>query len=130
MRLRISRAEIDCEICGHWPGDPVHLAFAKAASIHSQIKFRDKAKMGFHVRIYSERLVLRHQWRISRQVDAFKDNVFIEIERDGIVGLGEAAHNPRYDESLDSTLGFLQATRPVLEKCHPSHYRHVIDEID
>ncbi|OGC00322.1 hypothetical protein A2V82_17490 [candidate division KSB1 bacterium RBG_16_48_16] len=86
--------------------------------------------MGFHVRIYSERLVLRHQWRISRQVDAFKDNVFIEIERDGIVGLGEAAHNPRYDESLDSTRRFLDAATPVLERCHPRHFQHVIDEID
>jgi L-alanine-DL-glutamate epimerase-like enolase superfamily enzyme len=86
--------------------------------------------MGFHIRIYTERLVLKHQWRISRQADAFKDNVFIEIERDGIVGLGEAAHNPRYNESLDSTRGFLQAATPVLEKCHPSHFRHVIDEIN
>ena len=45
-----------------------------------------------------KRLTLTHTWTISRNSSDFKDNVFVRIERDGVVGWGEAAPNVRYGE--------------------------------
>ena len=63
----------------------------------------------------TKRLMLRHTWTISRNSSDFKDNVFVCIERDGVVGLGEAAPNVRYGESTEQTLAALQNARGFFE---------------
>ena len=55
-----------------------------------------------------KRLTLRHTWTLSRNSTDFKDNVFVRIERDGIVGRGEAAPNVRYGESTEQTVAALK----------------------
>lgn len=62
-----------------------------------------------------KRLTLKHTWTIARNSSDFKDNVFVRIERDGVVGWGEAAPNVRYGESAEKTLAVLERTRPLLE---------------
>lgn len=61
------------------------------------------------------RLTLKHTWTIARNSSDYKDNVFVRIERDGVVGWGEAAPNVRYGESAEKTLAVLERTRPLLE---------------
>jgi L-alanine-DL-glutamate epimerase-like enolase superfamily enzyme len=62
-----------------------------------------------------KRLMLTHTWTISRNSSDFKDNVFVRIERDGVVGWGEAAPNARYGQSADQTLADLEKVRSLVE---------------
>jgi L-alanine-DL-glutamate epimerase-like enolase superfamily enzyme len=62
-----------------------------------------------------KRLVLRHTWTISRNSSDFKDNVFVRVERDGVVGWGEAAPNVRYGQSAEQTEAALEKVRPLIE---------------
>jgi L-alanine-DL-glutamate epimerase-like enolase superfamily enzyme len=61
-----------------------------------------------------KRLTLKHTWTISRNSSDFKDNVFVRIERDGVVGWGEAAPNVRYGESAEQTIDALEKTRSLV----------------
>ncbi len=70
----------------------------------------------------TKRLMLRHTWTISRNSSNFKDNVFACIERDGVVGMGEAAPNIRYGESAEQTLAALQRARDLFESGDWFHY--------
>mgnify|MGYP000873900899 CR=1 FL=1 len=61
------------------------------------------------------RLMLTHTWTIARNSSDFKDNVFVRIERDGIVGWGEAAPNVRYGQSAEGTIEMLEKARPFVQ---------------
>lgn len=75
----------------------------------------NKPKEQTRFTLSTKRLMLRHTWTISRNSSAFKDNVFVCIERDGVVGLGEAAPNIRYGESTEQTLAALQNAKELFE---------------
>lgn len=62
-----------------------------------------------------KRLMLTHTWTISRNSSDYKDNVFVRIERDGVVGWGEAAPNVRYGQSAEATIAMLEKARPLIE---------------
>jgi L-alanine-DL-glutamate epimerase-like enolase superfamily enzyme len=62
-----------------------------------------------------KRLLLRHMWTISRNSSDFKDNVFVRLERDGLVGWGEAAPNVRYHQSAEQTIAAIETARPLIE---------------
>ncbi|MDZ7373472.1 MAG: dipeptide epimerase [candidate division KSB1 bacterium] len=79
----------------------------------------DRSHPGFVLRYRPLRLELKHAWTLSRGTSHFKENVFVELECDGVVGLGEAAHNVRYGESLESTQQALEQARPLLERADP-----------
>jgi L-alanine-DL-glutamate epimerase-like enolase superfamily enzyme len=68
------------------------------------------------------RLLLRHTWTISRNSSDFKDNVFVRLERDGVVGWGEAAPNVRYGESAERTIAAIEKVRPFIEAGDWWHY--------
>jgi L-alanine-DL-glutamate epimerase-like enolase superfamily enzyme len=72
--------------------------------------------------ISGKRLVLRHTWTLSRNSSDFKDNVFLRIERDGIVGWGEAAPNVRYGESAEKTVAALERAQGSFESGDWSAY--------
>jgi len=74
---------------------------------------------GFSMEIKSKRLELRHAWTIARNTSTYKEYAFVKLEKDGVVGLGEAAHNVRYGESLESIIATLEKARPILETCDP-----------
>jgi L-Ala-D/L-Glu epimerase / N-acetyl-D-glutamate racemase len=65
--------------------------------------------------VTTKRLKLQHTWTIARCSDDFKDNVFVRIERDGLVGQGEAAPNVRYGESAEKTRGVLEQVQGLFE---------------
>ncbi|MGE5294646.1 MAG: dipeptide epimerase [Solirubrobacterales bacterium] len=60
-------------------------------------------------------LKLTHTWTISRNSSDVKDNVFVRIERDGVVGWGEAAPNVRYGQSAEQTMTVLTKARSMIE---------------
>ena len=65
--------------------------------------------------VSQKRLMLRHTWSISRNSSDFKDNVFVRLERDGVVGWGEAAPNVRYGQTAEQTAAALEKVRPLVE---------------
>jgi len=72
--------------------------------------------------ITTRRLELQHTWTIARGSADFKDYHYIELEHEGVIGMGEAAHNLRYAESLESIHAFLEANRDFLEQAEPWHF--------
>lgn len=74
-------------------------------------------------------LKLKHSWGISRGVWHVKQNVFVRLEKDGITGLGEAAPNIRYDETPESTVGFIEKAKPLLENSDPEQFYDLGKEI-
>jgi L-alanine-DL-glutamate epimerase-like enolase superfamily enzyme len=69
-----------------------------------------------------KRLLLRHTWTISRNSSDFKDNVFVRLERDGLVGWGEAAPNVRYNQSAEQTIAAIEKARPLVKAGDWLHY--------
>lgn len=60
------------------------------------------------------KLELANVWTISRNSSAFKQNVFVRLDCDGITGIGEAAPNVRYDETPQATqAAILQAANAL-----------------
>ncbi len=72
--------------------------------------------------VSQRRLRLRHTWTISRNSSDFKDNVFVRVERDGIVGWGEAAPNVRYNQSAEQTIAAVEKARSAVEAGDWLHY--------
>lgn len=69
-----------------------------------------------------KQLLLKHTWTISRNSTDFKNNVFVKIEKDGVIGMGEAAPNIRYDETAESTVAMINQTLPLFEKYDLWHF--------
>jgi L-alanine-DL-glutamate epimerase-like enolase superfamily enzyme len=86
----------------------------------------DRATM----QVKTRRLELKHTWTISRNSSDFKDNVFIRLERDGIVGWGEAAPNVRYQESAAQTVERLEKVRALVEHADWREYVDLKTQID
>ncbi len=74
--------------------------------------------------VSQRRLLLRHTWTLSRNSSDFKDNVFVRLERDGLVGWGEAAPNVRYEQSVEQTVAAIEKARPLIEG---GDWRHYVD---
>ena len=72
--------------------------------------------------VSTRRLTLRHTWTIARGSSDFKDNVFVRIERNGIVGWGEAAPHVRYSETPQQAVAALENAGPILESSDWFHY--------
>lgn len=69
-----------------------------------------------------KQLNLTHTWTISRNSSDVKNNVFVKYTRNGVVGIGEAAPNIRYNETPESTIEVIQKAIPVVEKFDPWHF--------
>jgi L-alanine-DL-glutamate epimerase-like enolase superfamily enzyme len=72
--------------------------------MHDLISGSGPAKL--NVRIV--RLKLKHPWTLSRNSSAYKENVIVTIDKNGITGFGEAAPNIRYGENAKNTLELIQ----------------------
>lgn len=72
-----------------------------------------------------KRLQLKHAWTISRNSSQFKDNVFVKLEKDGVIGLGEAAPNVRYGESAELTIKEIQKAEDIFKDYDWSDYKNI-----
>ncbi len=66
------------------------------------------------VKIYE--LKLRQAWGLSRGTWTTRRNAFVRIERDGVIGFGEAAPIARYSETAESAAAFIEKARPILDR--------------
>ena len=93
--------------------------FLKAAVISGagglSLLARDRVDTASQFTVSTRRLSLSHTWTIARNSSDFKDNVFVRVERDGIVGWGEAAPNVRYGESTQKTIEALRSVKDLVE---------------
>ncbi len=80
---------------------------------------QNKSATGMKLTYEIKRLNLKHTWTISRNSSDFKQNVFVTLEKDGIIGYGEAAPNVRYDETPESTVAVIEKAIPLFEKADP-----------
>jgi len=91
-----------------------------------QIKGSGKAM----IEIKTKKLNLAHTWTISRNSSDYKDNVFVKIEKDGIVGYGEAAPNVRYGENSELTTEKLQDAKLIFDEHDLFHYTDIKEALD
>jgi L-alanine-DL-glutamate epimerase-like enolase superfamily enzyme len=66
------------------------------------------------VKLYD--LKLKQAWGLSRGTWTTRRNAFVRIEKDGVVGLGEAAPIARYNETAESAAAFIEKARPVIDR--------------
>jgi len=62
-----------------------------------------------NLRWHKRRMELKHPWTLSRGTSEFKEYWLVELEGGAFIGRGEAAHNVRYGESLESIEGYFEA---------------------
>jgi L-Ala-D/L-Glu epimerase / N-acetyl-D-glutamate racemase len=82
------------------------------------------------IEIKTKRLNLTHTWTIARNSSDFKDNVFVRIERDGVVGYGEAAPNVRYGEDAAKTTQRMNETKTIFQDNDWHHYVNIKTALD
>jgi len=61
----------------------------------------------FTIRFRTQELAFVHAFGISRWTRTHTKNVFVELEAEGIIGIGEAAPNARYQESHETAEAYL-----------------------
>lgn len=61
----------------------------------------------FKLRFKTKELAFMHAFGISRWTRTHTKNVFVELEAEGIIGIGEAAPNARYQESSETAESYL-----------------------
>ncbi len=82
------------------------------------------------ITVKTKRLELAHTWTISRNSSNFKNNVFVKIEKDGVVGYGEAAPNVRYGENDELTTQKINAARNVFKENDIFHFVNIKEALD
>ncbi|MEQ1842119.1 MAG: dipeptide epimerase, partial [Verrucomicrobiales bacterium] len=81
------------------------------------------------LRVEERELTLVHPWTIARGSTSVKRYAYVEVMRDGIAGLGEAAHNIRYGESIESVRAVFAAAAPLLRDGNPWRYQSLFTRL-
>ena len=82
------------------------------------------------ISVKKQRLPLEHNWTIARNSSDYKDNVFITIEENNVVGIGEAAPNIRYNESANRTISSIKGAVNFLEKSDLFDYQDIKSHLE
>jgi len=75
-------------------------------------------KISYQIR----QLNLKHTWTTFRDSSNVKQNVFVKLEKDGIIGIGEAAPNIRYQETPETAVQVIQKAIPLFENADPFEF--------
>ncbi len=67
-------------------------------------------------------LNLKDTWTIARDSIKFKQNVIVRLEKDDVVGYGEAAPNTRYGETAESSIEIIEKAVSMFKECDPWNY--------
>ena len=73
-----------------------------------------KGRVRITTRIYE--LHLRQTWTLSRGSWSTRRNLLVRLEKDGVVGYGEAAPIARYHESAESNQALVEKALPFWKK--------------
>ncbi|MDE3067827.1 MAG: dipeptide epimerase [Verrucomicrobiota bacterium] len=81
-------------------------------------------------RIHTEtvRLELKHIWTISGGSADFKENVLVHYERDGLAGIGEAAHLTVGEHTAEKTVQAIERLVPFYETVDPFAFAGLPDQ--
>ncbi len=82
------------------------------------------------IEVKTKRLELKHTWTISRNSSNFKNNVFVKLEHEGIIGYGEAAPNVRYGEDAELTTQRINESRDIFHNSSLYHYVNIKNALD
>ena len=82
-------------------------------------------KNAAHIRYKTMRLDLNHPWVIARGGADFKENVFVFYEREGITGLGEAAHLTAAGQTPAQTIAGIEKLLPLYQSSDPWQFDHI-----
>jgi len=77
------------------------------------------------IRYETVRLELNHPWVIARGGTDFKENVFASYERDGITGIGEAAHLTAAGQTPAQTIAGIEKLLPLYQSTDPWQFDHL-----
>ncbi len=75
-------------------------------------------KISYQIR----QLNLKHTWTTVRDSSNIKQNVFVKLEKDGIIGIGEAAPNIRYQETPETTVKVIEKAVSLFENADPFEF--------
>jgi len=75
-------------------------------------------KLSYQIR----QLDLKHTWTTARNSSDYKQNIFVQLEKDGIIGIGEAAPNIRYQETPETTVEMIEKATPLFENADPFEF--------
>ncbi len=103
------------------------LSFSSEAAVEAKKAFTARSTPKITAKRYD--LLLKHAWTLSRNTATVKNNVFVRLERDGVVGWGEAGPNVRYNESWESTMKAIDEARPIFEKENWWHFADISDQV-
>ncbi len=76
------------------------------------------------------KLELGHTWTISRGSTDYKEDVFVFYEKDGITGIGEAAHMTGAGQNADRTISELKKIIPVYVDSDPFEFYELPDRVN
>ena len=76
------------------------------------------------------KLELGHTWTISRGSTDYKEDVFVFYEKDGITGIGEAAHMTGTGQNADRTISELKKIIPVYVDSDPFEFYELPDRVN
>jgi L-Ala-D/L-Glu epimerase len=74
-------------------------------------------------------LQLRHTFTIARSSESVSRTVIVELEKDGVVGYGEASPSEFYGHTPESVAQSLEKARPALERADPRRFRPLLEEL-
>ena len=75
------------------------------------------------------RLQLKHTWTTVMSSSNFRDTLHVQYGRDGLVGYGEGAPIPRYNETPQSVKYAVETVRGLLEKADPTQFSKIMAEV-
>lgn len=108
-----------------WMGrSAVAAGFLNGAALTTGCASRNgnRSDRGMHLSCEQVELELRHTWTISRNSSDVKPNIIVKLEKDGIVGYGEAAPNVRYNETPESTTALMDKAVPLFAEADPWNF--------
>lgn len=114
-----SKSLLSLAFLGHLPGN-------SRAKISTLLK---ESNGGAMIEVKTKRLFLQHTWTISRNSSDYKDNVFVKIEKDGVIGYGEAAPNVRYGEDHEKTTDRINKVKGLVAHFDLWQFAELKDEI-
>ncbi|RFC48877.1 MAG: L-alanine-DL-glutamate epimerase [Verrucomicrobia bacterium] len=81
------------------------------------------------LQVEERELRLKHAWTLSRGSSTTKRYAYVTLTHEGISGLGEAAHNARYGESLDQVQAVLQGVGERLAPADPWKWQPLLADL-
>jgi len=75
------------------------------------------------------RLQLKHTWTTVMSSSTYRDTLHVQYGRDGLIGYGEGAPIPRYNETPQTAKYAVETVRGLLEQADPAQFAKIMAEV-